>query len=363
MPRKTIAKINLEAIKSNYQLAKKLAPNSNNIAVIKANAYGHGSLKVAETLEPMVPAFAVALFEEAVALRDSGISKPILILQGVRTSEEIKYSIANDFWLMLHSPLQVDKLVEIEIPSSMKLWLKLDTGMHRLGLDSQQFITACRSLNVSHQNSQQIILCSHFYCASEIKNSFNQKQLNAFWKIVSSVNKDKLMKTSFANSAAIMGFPDSHLDWNRPGIMLYGVSPFDKSHPNDKYLQPAMSFTSEVIDLHHIKTGESVGYSQQWTANRNSTIATIAVGYADGYPFHAKNGTPLLISGQSANLVGRVSMDLITADVTDCNNVQIGDMVELWGDNVSVEIVAKHSDTIGYELLTGISKRVSKTYI
>ncbi len=361
MPRNTKAIIHLDAIKANYQLANQYAPQSKSIAVIKADAYGHGCIEVAQALETQVPAFAVAIFEEAVQLREAGITKPILILQGVNQPGELEYASNHDLWTMVENKIQANLITQTPLKAKLKAWLKLDTGMHRLGLDDSNLSDTFEQLKQC-LHVDVMTLCSHLASASDVTSSMTSEQMQRFEIMTSGFSKQSALSLSIANSAALSGFPETRLDWNRPGIMLYGLSPFEHPHPSDNQLQPAMTFTSEVIGLRQLQKGETVGYGGTWQAERPSTIATITAGYADGYPRHAANGTPLSIAGQQATLAGRVSMDMITADVTDCSGIKIGDPVELWGKNINANKVAQAAETIGYDLLTGVSQRVPRDY-
>jgi alanine racemase len=358
MPRHTKATIHLDAIIANYQLAEKLAPNSKNIAVIKADAYGHGAIRVAQALEPFVPAFAVAIFEEAVVLREAGIRKPLLVLQGINDRLELEFAAINDIWPMVENDEQAKLITRSPQKSALKVWLKIDTGMHRLGLNDVNLTTVINRLNQCPWVDDNVVLSSHLACASDLTNVMTTSQLQNFLQLTKKLN----LPTSIANSAALLGFPEAQMDWNRPGIMLYGLSPFDEVNAQDKLLKPAMTFSSSVLSIREVKKGDEVGYGNFWQADKPSIIATIAVGYADGYPRHAANGTPLLIAGQKSCLAGRVSMDMITADISQCSNLNIGDPVELWGETINANEVARCSETIGYQLISGVSQRVSRQY-
>jgi alanine racemase len=374
MPRQTHAIIDLEAIKANFLLAKERAPKSKTLAVIKANAYGHGSVQVAMALEPLVPAFAVAIFEEAVELREAGIKKPILVFQGGNDLQALEYAANHHIAVTIENAKQLHFILQSPLinncTNKLEVWLKLDTGMHRLGFNHQQILQSYTELKACSWVNDKMVISSHFACASDCNNSMTEDQLGQFHqtygllnsKFNAELNDNNELKASIANSAAILGHPASSLDWNRPGIMLYGLSPFEHQHETDKLLQPAMSFLSEVIGIRELKTGDTVGYGSNWRAEKTTKIATVAAGYADGYPRHAANGTPLLIAGQKAQLAGRVSMDLITADITHCDAINIGDKVELWGKNVNANEVAHRAETIGYDLLTGITNRVPRIY-
>lgn len=362
MPRHTRATIHLDHIRHNYELVNRLAPQSKNMAIIKANAYGHGLIEVANSLSQLVPAFGVAIFEEALTLRDSGIQQPILVLQGVNHAQDYQLASELGVWVTLHNLEQLSTLLATPIKKPITVWLKLDTGMHRLGMNQTELQTAVEKvLNCSWINDD-FIVSSHYSCASQSDNLMTQLQFERFNQMLSLVKLGKPVKQSIANSPAIVGFPESNLDWNRPGIMLYGVAMFDSQHDSDKLTKPAMTFESEVIAIREIKTGEAVGYGKKWIASSSATIATVAVGYADGYPRQAKSGTPVFINGKVAKLVGCVSMDLITIDISLNTQVKIGDRVELWGENIPVSTVAEHADTIGYDLVSGVSQRVPREY-
>lgn len=369
MPRKTQAVISLSNIKSNYLLANNLAPQSKNIAIIKADAYGHGLQAVAKCLDALVPAFGVAIIDEAITLREAGITKNILLLQGVTSKDEVELAFKHNLWLSLHSPQQLDLILSVNKTNEalnkykpLKLWLKVDTGMHRLGLDQNQLIAALESIKQCPWIGDDYVVSSHFSCANELGNDESNQQIKRFNSILEKAKVSKSIQLSFSNSSALVNIPKVNLDWNRPGIMLYGLPLFDGKHASDNQLKPAMSFESEVIALRDVKPGDSVGYGKGWTANKDSKIATIAVGYADGYPKQAKNGTPVLVNGKRAKLVGAVSMDLITVDVTEIGKVTIGDKVELWGVNLCANEVAAWSGTIGYDLVAGVGFRVPRVY-
>jgi len=362
--RNTYAEIDLEAIKSNYQFAKECAPDSKSIAVIKANAYGHGLVEVAKALEEFVPAFAVAIMSEAIELREAGISKPILILQGPQTEDELRLAGRNDFWLCIYSVHQVELVRKTSISNPVTLWFKLDTGMHRLGMSIDMLKESLEHLNGCPWINETRVLYTHFSCSNEISSEESNLQGEKFYYQTKNlqIEEGTNVEFSLANSSAIVNLKSTHAQWNRPGIMLYGMSLFDSKHSSDITLITAMSFYSTVIGIRDIAVGECVGYGKKWTANKPSTIATLSVGYADGYPRHAKNGTPILINNQRAKLVGAVSMDLISVDITELNDVKVGDRAELWGKLLDVSEVAHCSDAITYELLTGVSQRVPRVY-
>lgn len=360
MSRPTVATIDLNALRHNYELAESLAPNSQTIPMVKANAYGHGAVEVATALATMAPAFGVASIDEAMELRQGGISQPILLLEGSFSADEVNVAAQNNFWLMVENRDQVEAIVSATIAQQVKVWLGIDTGMHRLGFQGDDIQSAFNALSNSRNVSRDIVIASHFACADDLDNQATLRQIQQF-ELHRPTSKETLA-TSLANSAAILAWPKAHGDWQRPGYMLYGNSPFKQPQQHADQLQAVMNFESAIISMRSIEAGESVGYTANWTAERASTIATITVGYGDGYPRHARNGTPVLINGTRCPLVGRVSMDMITVDVTDIE-AQIGDKATLWGAGLSVNEVAEFCDSIGYELLTRMPARVPRVYI
>lgn len=363
--RKTYSIINLPALVSNYKIITNLAPQSETIAVIKANAYGHGAIEVAKALSSHASILAVAFIDEALELRDAGITLPILIMEGALSYEDFSIALKQNFWLMLHTSEQVDWLNK-QMPSyAGKLWLKVDTGMNRLGIMPNEVDNILAKL--TPEQLESLVLCTHFSSAEEIDNPKTQLQIEKFEQLFKQVNQEHGFKRSLANSAGILNWPQSYGDYNRLGIALYGATPMPYNTSPTKLapakLTPVMTLQSTIIGLRQLSVDESVGYGEIWQAKRPSVIATIAIGYADGYPRNAKNGTPVWVNGQIAPMAGRVSMDMITIDVTDLKDIKIGDVVELWGENLAIETVAECMDTINYELLTRISARVPKKYI
>jgi alanine racemase len=352
MQRNTVARIDLEAIQANVALAASLAPTAEVVAVIKADAYGHGIVPVAEALRDRVPMFGVATVDEGLTLREAGIDNAVLVLEGATTRAASEAAIAKDLVLMVHAEDQVAMLKDMNAP----VWLKVDTGMRRLGIDPADLGSLLKQLQSSGADVQAV--CTHLACADEMDSDATRQQLEIF-RIATAGYDGPL---SIANSAGIIAWPDSHADWIRPGIMLYGASPFSSDIGRELTLHPAMTLSARIIAIREIQAGESVGYGARWTASRPSVIATIATGYADGYPRHAPNGTPVFLGGAIVPLVGTVSMDMITVDLTDHVGAAVGDTAELWGQNVSVNDVATLAGTIGYELLAGVTPRVPRLY-
>jgi alanine racemase len=354
--RNTQAIIDLDALVKNYQYVDSLTIDSNTIAVIKADGYGHDASKIAHALISNVTLFAVGFIDEALALRADGITTPVLILEGPFKQRDFEIAQKNNFILMLHSTYQINWLTSLSSEYSSNIWLKIDTGMNRLGFNIDQVDGVISQLTTKQKND--LVLCSHFSTAEQIGSDKPAEQLNKLKKLVSLHH----CQFSMANSAGILNWPASHGNHTRLGLALYGISPIGNKSISQPLI-PVMTLQADIIAIHSIESGETIGYGDIWQAERPSIIATIAIGYADGYPRNAKAGTPVFINGNVAPLVGRVSMDMITVDITDIAKiakVSIGDSVELWGKNINIDTVAQYSDSINYELLTRVSKRVPK---
>jgi len=356
MYRPAKAYLNLPALKHNLRCVQRLAQESKVLAVIKANGYGHGIERVAHQLSG-ADAFGVASIDEAMLLRQKGFLHRILLLEGLFSESEIPVITQNRLDVVIHSDYQLNWLLNSHLTVQLSVWIKVDTGMHRLGFDTQQLASVIAKLERS-DNPFSIHVMSHFSSADEKASTakdFTHKQMAKFSTVTQSYQYPK----SLANSAGLVFYPESHYDWVRPGICLYGAGSFAEASPQLASLEPVMQLESEIIALKTIQKGESVGYGNTWVANRRSVIAVIAIGYGDGYPRHAPSGTPVLIHGERLPLVGRVSMDMITVDLTDIqSDALIGDKVVLWGNDLTVDEVAACSGTIGYELLCGVTKRV-----
>lgn len=358
MGRAATATINLKAVQHNYRLAKSLAPAGKALAIIKADAYGHGANQVAGALQAEADGFGVACIEEALALRDAGIRSPILLLEGFFTADELEVISQAGLWCAIHSLDQIEILAVSQLAKPVNVWLKMDSGMHRLGVQPEEYITAYQRLKTLPQ-VEEVVLMSHFSSADEPDKPITAEQIACFDQHVRGVNAE----VSLANSAATLAYPSARRQWLRPGLMLYGASPFTQPQELADQLIPAMSLTSEVIAVRTIEAGESVGYGCTWSSQRTSRVATVAMGYADGYPRHARSGTPVLVNGRRSQIIGRVSMDMLAVDLTDIPTAGVGARVELWGENLLAADVAPYCDTIPYTLFTGITRRVHKDYL
>ena len=362
MSRPAKALIDLEALRHNFQLANGLSPHSQNMAVIKANAYGHGAVPVAHALEELVPAFGVACVEEAIELREAGIETPIHLLEGAFTPDEIDIAAEQNFSLAVVNQEQKRAILNANPSTPLRVWIYVDTGMHRLGISPDELTSTYREMATSANVAGDIIIATHFACADDLNSDFTSIQMSRLDPGLGESNPRLNAPKSLANSAGLLGWPETRAEWNRPGIMLYGSSPFSVPHQDADRLLPVMTFQSAVIALRNILPGETVGYAATWKAERPSRIATVAIGYGDGYPVHAPNGTPVLINGQRCPMVGRVSMDMITVDVTDLPDVAIGNEVVLWGKGLSVNEIAACAGTISYELLARMPRRTPRVY-
>jgi len=355
--RPLVATIDLAAIRHNYAVAKRCAPGRQAFAVVKANAYGHGVREVVTALSDQADGFAVACLEEAVEVRALHGEARILLLEGCFGAAEYQLAAQLGLDLVLQGEQQAAAFLAAKLSRPLAVWLKLDSGMHRLGFDAR----ALRAWHARLQGMAQVAelnLISHFACADERGHELTAQQLEAFLDVLDL----DFAQRSLANSAAILTIPAAHMDWLRPGIMLYGASPFAELGAAELGLVPAMTLTAQLIACRDVAVGESVGYGASWRAQRPSRIGVVSCGYADGYPRHAPSGTPLLLRGQRVALAGRVSMDMLTVDLTDLPAARIGDEVQLWGAQLPVDEVARAAGTIGYELLSKVTQRVPRRY-
>ena len=350
------ATIDLAALEHNFARVKQLAPDSKVLAVLKANAYGHGMLSVAQALK-QADALGVARLDEALALRAGGIARPIVLLEGFFHQDELAQIVASNLQLVIHHRDQAEALLAAQLDAPVRVWLKVDTGMHRLGIYPHEFNELYQRLSQSSNVQRPLRLMSHFASSDELDKPATANQLALFSKIT----KDCEGEHSLANSAAVLNWPQSHADWIRPGLILYGVSPMAEATGCEHGLNPVMTLSSSVIAVRNVNAGEAVGYGGSWIAAHNSRLAVVAMGYGDGYPRGAGNNADVLINGRRLPIVGRVSMDMITVDIGN-EPVAVGDKVILWGADLAVEELARRVDTIPYELLCNITSRVQFCY-
>ena len=365
MSRATRAEINLSALQHNLQVAR-ASTQAKIMAVVKANAYGHGMIEISRALSSC-DGFAVATINEAMDLRESGVYQPILILEGFNCADDLRMVHAYDLQCVIHNEQQLEILEKNKPKEGTKLisvWLKIDTGMHRLGFSPQQANAMFQRLQACSNVQQPVHVMTHLASADNQDSSFTPEQLNLFTGSISELALGDEAQLSIANSAGLLAWPETHKNtqWVRPGIMLYGSSPVMKHTAEEFELKPVMTLKSEVIAVHTFKKGDSVGYGQSYVCEKDTRVATVAIGYGDGYPRHANTGTPVLINGSLFSLIGRVSMDMITIDVSTAKNINVGDEVTLWGEGLSADLIAEHASTISYDLFCGVTQRVSFNY-
>jgi alanine racemase len=352
------AVINLQALRANLQIVRQLAPASSIVSVIKADAYGHGMLEVARALSDS-DMLAVARVSEGVTLRASGIDKPVLVLEGFFESSEIPLAVEHRLDITIHQARQVDLLESMPglADGSLRFWLKVDTGMHRLGMkinDAEDCFARLQALSCAADNP---VLMTHFANADDIDNDYTLKQIKSFDAFVSGFD----LPLSMANSAGIIAWPESHRQWVRPGIMLYGASPMLGLKGTDHQLQAVMTLKSRLMAINHLQKGDCIGYGSSWCCPEDMPVGVVAIGYGDGYPRHAGSGTPVLVNGQRTQSIGRVSMDMVTIDLRGIEAAE-GDEVVLWGEGLPAEEIAEAAGTISYELFCGVTSRVRFEY-
>lgn len=352
--RPTKAIIDLDALRCNYRLARRLAGHRV-MAVLKANAYGHGAVACARALS-QADGFAVANIDEALELRHAGIQTPILLLEGFFDVAELHVIAQYNLWTVVASAWQVQAIAAFQSPCPLHLWLKLDSGMHRLGLACDAFRHAWLRLRGLPQVAS-IRLMTHLARADELDVSYTDEQAVAFALACRGMEAE----TSISNSAGLLGWPTLRAHWVRPGLMLYGISPFNQPHSGAAPLRPVMTLQSRIFALNHLSAGEPIGYGGEYVTQRPSRIGIVAMGYADGYPQFAPSQTPVWVDGQLCPVVGRVSMDMLTVDLTDHPVANIGSVVRLWGQNPTVAVIAQSCRSTPYSLLCGI-KRMPLTY-
>ena len=353
MSRNTIARINLAAIRHNLARVRALAPNSAVACVVKADAYGHGLGRVCSVLCD-ADVLAVATTGEAAICRQHGWRGRLLLLEGPSNVAEFEESLALNAEIVVHHETQLQLLRQRERDGRRALWLKIDSGMHRLGFPAGDARTIHAELE-KLRGDDPTILMSHFACADDVQNDLTLRQIRLFDEATAGISG----AVSLANSAGMVNFPSSHRDCVRPGIMLYGISPCMRKSAADLHLKPAMTLQCDLIAINDAAQGESIGYGASYTCPRNTRVGIAAIGYGDGYPRQARNGTPVLVNGRRAPLIGHVSMDMIAIDLTDLPDARVGDVVTLWGEGLPIEEVSRWADSIPYQLICGVTARVT----
>lgn len=353
------ALIDLDALRHNYQLARELG-GARALAVVKADAYGHGALRCARALADLADGFAVACIEEALELRAAGIRAPILLLEGFFAADELALIAEHDLWCVVHSAWQLEAIERTALARPLHVWLKLDSGMHRVGLHPADYRAAHQRLLASGKVAK-VVLMSHFARADEPDCPRTAEQLAVF----RAARGELAAEISLCNSPALLGWPQllppQSTDWVRPGIMLYGATPFEQPQALAARLRPVMTLESQIIAVRELPAGEPVGYGARFVGARPTRVGVVAMGYADGYPRHAPNGAPVAVDGVRSALIGRVSMDMLTVDLTDLPQAGLGSRVELWGAQVPASELATAAETIPYQLFCNL-KRVPRRY-
>lgn len=358
MTRPTYIHISTSALKHNVLQVKQLAPGKKIIAMVKSNGYGCGLNKVIPTLENHVDAFGVACLDEAIKVYELSPHSQCLIFQGIFSADELIMLENYPFQCVVHQARQLEWIVNTPLKKMLKIWVKVNTGMNRLGFEPHEVNEVIRSLHNIPWVDKSIGLMTHLACADEPTHVNNAVQANCFNQLT--LPPAIQLTRSMANSATIISNSSAHFDAVRPGIMLYGASPFSTISAAELNLIPVMQFSSAISSLFQCKQNAYVGYGSTWQAKRDSVIGVVAVGYGDGYPRHIANNTLVSVNGFKAPIVGRVSMDTLTIDLTDCREIREGDKVELWGQDIPIETVAKSAGTIPYELLCQVSQRVNR---
>jgi alanine racemase len=350
MPRPLEARIDLSALSHNLSLAQRAAPAARTFAVLKADAYGHGVMRCASALAA-ADGFALLEIDAAVRLREAGYRRPILLLEGVFDVDELAVAAHNGFSCALHDPDQIAMLRDLPSDACLDVFVKLNTGMNRLGLRPHTLGKVLEQLAASARVSS-VTLMTHFACADDERGI--AAQLRRFLDAA----RDRALPYSIANSATILRFPEAHGHWIRPGIMLYGASPFADQSARALGLRPVMTLASRIIGVQELSAGDAVGYGATFVAKEKMRIGVVACGYADGYPRHAPNATPVLVEGVRTGTVGRVSMDMLCVDLTPIPAAGVGSRVTLWGEGLSADEVAAAAGTVSYELFCALAPRV-----
>ncbi|WP_348944069.1 alanine racemase [Chitinibacter sp. FCG-7] len=351
MSRPIEAVIHSAALAHNYQQIKKTAPTARAFAVVKANAYGHGLERVITAL-PQADGFAILEFDAAIALRELGVKQPILLLEGVFSIAQLQQSAAHQLMLAIHEPRHLLWLRDTPLSAPVDVFLKLNTGMNRLGFAPEQAADLLAQLR-DMPNVASVTLMTHFATADD-----PAKGIARQWARFQAQTAGLDCPRSLANSAATLAYPEVHADWVRPGIALYGSSPFADRSAQSLNLQPAMSLRSRIIAVQQLQAGDEVGYGATFIADKAMRIGVVACGYADGYPRHAPTGTPIIVAGKVSRLLGRVSMDMLCVDLSEIAEAEIDSEVELWGQGLSIDLVAQAAGTIAYELMCAVAPRV-----
>lgn len=358
MARPTTATIHTDALRHNLGEMRRRAPNSRVMAVVKADGYGHGLERVARALAG-ADAFGVAALADAERIRAAGLSQPVVLLSGFDAPEDLPRLRQLNAQTVIHHESQLRMLEQDVGGEPLRCWLKVDTGMHRLGFAPQRVRDAHAQLQALPGVASDIVLMSHFASSDEFEGATpNARQTRDQLRVFAQCTAGLPGPRSLANSAGVLGWPESYADWIRPGGALYGISVVQGRAGDQFGLRPAMTLSTRLLAINWVRAGERVGYAATWTCPQDMPIGVAAIGYGDGYPRRTPAGTPVSIAGRLAPLIGRVSMDLMTIDLRGHPEAKVGESVLLWGDGLPVETVAEAAGTIGYEPVCAITRRV-----
>jgi alanine racemase len=345
--------IDAKAFQHNLKKIKSQAPNSKILAVLKANAYGHGIANIIPHVQT-ADAIGVSCLEEALEIKKMGCLKSIVLMEGFLNKGELTAIQEHDFEIVIHQPEQVNYLQNANLKKPLKVWIKINTGMCRLGFAPDQFNHFYEILNQLSYIQQPITIMTHFADADDLQSPATKEQLHLFNELTQHLPNPK----SLANSAGIFARPESHQDWIRPGIALYGISPFENKTGAALDLQPVMTLHSALISIQDLPKGSKIGYGGTWQCPEAMRVGVVAMGYGDGYPRHIQNHTPVLLNGKEVSIIGRVSMDMITLDLRSQPCAKIGDPVIFWGKGLPVESIAACAQTSPYELVCQVTQRL-----
>ena len=355
---RTVAHVDLEALQHNLACVKKMAPRSWILALVKGDAYGHGIVEVAEAIKSQADALGVASVQEALELYSNSIDARIVILGGFLDGRELRTIADCGFEAVVHNQEQLDVLENTKIKKPIVVWLKIDTGMHRLGLQPREVLKANKRLLKNNQVQKPLYFLTHFSDSEVLAKKKTLKQISLFKETVDDLKGEKAL----ANSAAIFNWPQAHASWVRPGIFLYGISSLNNLSAQALGLKPVLTLTSKIVAIKKIKKGEAIGYGSTWKCPKDTRVGVVATGYADGYPWHIKSKTPVLIGKRLCPIVGRISMDYLSVDLTKLPKTKVGDQVILWGRGLPIETIARQAGTSPYELNCQLTKRVKYKY-
>jgi alanine racemase len=354
MSRTATAILSTENLLHNLQVIKTRSNSAKIIAMIKANAYGHGIRSVGLRLDKNVDMLGVASIDEAMILRKVGVSCPIILMQGVFEPNEFLLASTENLHVVFHNTTQLKWLDKVILPRPLKSWIKINTGMGRLGFNLKEAEEIYSKLSRHKNVDEPVMVMSHFGCAEDVDHHLNYQQIEAFKDFKKNLNTE----FSLCNSAGILNFPDYTFDYVRPGIMLYGVSPLPKKYAQEFDLKPVMTLQTNLMSVQNLPKGSSVGYGARYICPENMPVGIVAFGYGDGYPVTAQDGAPILVNNIKCSLIGRVSMDMLAVDLRPCSNAKVGDPVVLWGDGMPIERLAEHTSNITWDILTGVQHRV-----